>query len=168
MPALECRCEQDVIDAIASGRWPDRADAELLEHVAACAICADVAEVVAALNNGQDESWTEAAVLPPAEIVWYRAQMRARADATRLVGRPIAIVLALGIACALGVIAGVGGTVLPWLQSSVAWFAALAPHLTPAPGGLDVFGLALRGVVLAVAIWLVLAPVAVYLAAADE
>ena len=49
MKIVDCCREQDVLDALTSGRWPDRADEELRAHVAACAICADVVDVAGAL-----------------------------------------------------------------------------------------------------------------------
>ena len=42
MKTVDCGREDDVLDALTSGRWPDRADDELRSHVATCAICADV------------------------------------------------------------------------------------------------------------------------------
>jgi predicted anti-sigma-YlaC factor YlaD len=168
MTPLDCVREQDVIDAVASGRWPGRAGAELCEHVAGCPVCADLAEVMVAFAAERDQSSTDAAVLPPAEIVWYRAQMRARAEAAQLAGRPMAVVQALAIACAVGAIAAGSETVLTWLQAAFASIPVVAAHLMAAPAGEDIFALTLRGACLAIAISLVLAPVAVYLSAADE
>ena len=42
---IECPRESDVLDALASSRWPHRVDAELSNHVASCAICRDVITV---------------------------------------------------------------------------------------------------------------------------
>jgi hypothetical protein len=168
MTPLECVREQDVIDAIASGRWPGRVDAELCEHVSGCPVCADAAEVMAAFAAERDQPSTDAAVLPPAEIVWYRAQMRARAEAAQLAGRPMAVVQALAIACAVGAMAASGETILPWLQAAFASVPPVASHLIAAPASVDILALTLRGASLAIAISLVLAPIAVYLSAADE
>ena len=41
---------EDVLDALASSRWPHRVDAELSNHVASCAICRDVITVAAAMQ----------------------------------------------------------------------------------------------------------------------
>ncbi|HSC27341.1 MAG TPA: hypothetical protein VLD67_08710, partial [Vicinamibacterales bacterium] len=56
---VECGREQDVRDALASGRWPDRCDEDLRAHVAACDVCQDTVVVVAALMGAWDETWTE-------------------------------------------------------------------------------------------------------------
>jgi hypothetical protein len=162
---LDCLREADVIDAIASRRWPDRADPGLRAHVAACAICSDVAEVAAALGGEQEAAWAEAAHLPGAHVVWFRAQARARADAARQAERPIAIMQALGLAGAAGVISLLIGVVAYWVWARADWLNAL-PRLELA--GLDVMGVAIRGTLLALGLWLVRAPVAVYLDASDD
>ena len=43
MSRIECSRELEILDAVASGRWPNRADAELRAHASTCSICADVA-----------------------------------------------------------------------------------------------------------------------------
>ena len=54
MKRVECCHEDDVLDALTSGRWPDRADDRLRTHVAACAICADIVDVSGAIPP---DSW---------------------------------------------------------------------------------------------------------------
>lgn len=165
MTALDCRREADVLDAIASQRWPDRADDELRAHVASCAVCADVAEVAQAFAADHDAGFAEAAALPPAEVIWFRAQARARAEASRQAARPIAIMQALGFAFAAGVISALIGVVAVWVWTRTDLLQTV-PSLPLVP--LDVMGLAIRGTLLAIGLWLILAPVAVYLVAADD
>jgi hypothetical protein len=162
---LECRREIDVIDAITSRRWPDRTDDELRGHVASCAICADVAAVASTLRDDQDVALAETAHVPSADVVWFRAQARARADAARQAARPIAIMQALGLASATCVISLLIGVVAYWVWQRADWLLAW-PTLEPL--GFDSVGFAIRGVLLAVGLWLLLAPVAVYLVAADD
>lgn len=165
MTPLECRREADVIDAITSKRWPERAGDELRAHVATCAICADVADVASALAEDHDVAFAQASRLPAAELVWFRAQARARADATRQAARPIAIMQALGLAGATGVISLLIGLIAYWVWERTGSLSAL-PTLEPI--GLDSMGFAIRGVLLAIGLWLILAPVAVYLVASDD
>jgi hypothetical protein len=165
MTPFECPQELDVIDAITAERWPDRVSEDLRAHVAQCPICADVAEVASALHGERDVALAEAARLPSADVVWFRAQARARADASRQAARPIAIMQALGLASAAGVISLLIGVVAYWVWQRADWLQSLP---SPNPSGLDVMGLAVRGVLLAVGLWLVLAPVAVYLVASDD
>jgi hypothetical protein len=165
MTPIECCREADVIDALTSQRWPDRVDAELRAHVAACSICADVLQVAAALAEDRDAALVDAAQLPSADLVWFRAQARARADATREAARPIAIMQALGLAGATGVVSLLIGVVAYWVWQRTDSLATL-PTLVPL--GLDAMSLAMRGILLAIGLWLILAPFAVYLVAADE
>jgi len=165
MTPLECIREADVIDAIASRRWPERAGDELRAHVASCEVCADVADVAGAMNAEHDLAWTEAAVLPSAHVVWLRAQARARSAAARQAARPIAVMQALGLASAAGVISVLIGMVAYWVWARSEWLLAM-PTLEPI--GLESMGFAIRGTLLAIGLWLVLAPVAVYLVASDD
>jgi len=161
----ECPREADVLDAVASQRWPDRLDPHLRLHVAECPCCEELAEVAAALAVDRDTACAEARVVPSADLVWFRSQARARADAAREAARPIAIMQALGFACAAAVISALIGVVAFWVWSradSLLAFRGL--ELVP----LDAMGFAMRGTLLAIGLWLVLAPVAVYLVAADD
>ncbi len=106
----ECDREDDVLDALAAERWPERCDEDLRTHVNACAVCADLAEVAAALLDDREAAWREARV-PPAGVVWWRAQLRAREEAARAAGRPLAF------------IQGVAASVAVWLI--VALFRAM-------------------------------------------
>jgi hypothetical protein len=94
----ECLREQDVMDAVASGRWPVRIEPELRDHVNACAICQDVAVVSPVISAERDEGWENVSV-PPSSIVWWRAQIRAREEAARAAARPIAVTQAVAVAC---------------------------------------------------------------------
>ena len=97
---IDCEREQDVLDAVAAGRWPvrpgARVDAELREHIACCPVCGDLAAVLAAVAVERESAWAESAV-PPATVVWWRAQIRAREEASRLAVRPIVIVQGLAV-----------------------------------------------------------------------
>ena len=43
MKPIECRFEEDVLMYVGTGRWPDRAPAEVTAHAATCEICRDLA-----------------------------------------------------------------------------------------------------------------------------
>lgn len=161
----ECPCEVEVVDAISAGRWPDRIGAPLAAHVASCEGCRDLARVVTALAVERDAAWEESVMLPSADVVWFRAQSRARAEAVRQASHPIAVLQALGFACAAAVISVMIGAVAWWVWTRADWLTALPAS---APLAFDTMGFAVRGTLLAIALWLVLAPVAVYIAAADE
>ena len=48
---MSCPCERDVLDLVAIGQWPSRADEALRAHVAACATCAEVASIAAVVRS---------------------------------------------------------------------------------------------------------------------
>lgn len=96
----DCAREQDVIDALASQRWPDRCDDALKAHVSTCAECTDLADVAAALLDDRESAWAEARV-PQSGMVWWRAQIRAREEAARAAARPIAFIQGVAASCAV-------------------------------------------------------------------
>ena len=54
MSAPECPREQDVINAIVTGRWPDRCDESLCMHAAECAVCKELIEVTSVMRLDRD------------------------------------------------------------------------------------------------------------------
>jgi len=164
---MDCGREADVLEAVAFGRWPDHA-AELVAHVAACAACADLVVVAGALQNDREAACREAPV-PAAEMVWWRATIRARADAARTASRPITVAQGVAGACAVGLTCGLAS--IAW--RSVPWadrFGELATRL--ATRRVDLAStLAMEHalpLVLVLAACLVLAPLALYITLADD
>lgn len=158
---IDCAREQDVLDAVASNRWPGRSGDELRDHVRLCAVCADVAEIAGALAEERDRTWNETDV-PPASLVWWRAQMRARAEATALAGRPILVAQGVAVVCLAAAAWIVFPHVWPWVlvaadssRSLVAWVVPRAIDVSNA------FALATGGSIplLAVSVSAVLAPI---------
>ena len=161
---IECPREADVVDAVASGRWPDRAG-DLRAHAESCAVCADVALVSSAIALDAHDDWAEPPSLPSAEIAWLRAQARARAEAHARVARPIVVMQAMSLAALAGILSAVAGTMWWWMRDHVSWLVAL---MTPDSGAAELIALLARGGILAIATWLVLAPVAVYLVTIED
>jgi hypothetical protein len=168
----ECQREQDVLDALSAQRWPDRCGDELRTHVAACAPCTDLVQVAASLLDERELAWRESHV-PPSHVVWWRAQLRAREDAARAAARPLAF------------IQGVTATVAVWLvvvllrsvpQASLAawltWARSVVPDVTftlaDATSVFHAAGVLPVVILCLLAAWLLLAPVAIYFAVADE
>jgi non-ribosomal peptide synthetase component F len=115
-----CPHERDVLDLVAIGQWPQRADATLRTHVASCATCAEVASIAIAVREWSDAD--AAPRVPEASVVWHRAQVRARAAAERAASRPVWIAQGFAVAAVLGalLVMGPGAT---WYQS--AWQSAV-------------------------------------------
>ena len=102
----ECRHEGDLVAAVTSGRWPAAVDPAMREHVASCAVCADVLQVAEAMTALEQETLADTR-LPAAGQVWWRAQIRARHEAAAVAARPVMVAQAVGGAAAVGLVAGV-------------------------------------------------------------
>ncbi len=101
------------------------------------------------------EHTTRTARVPTPEIIWWRAQMRARQEAARKAARPIVFTQALAIAALIGLLVSVAGRLtLPALSLGV------LPALS--------VGMPFVYLVLATASCLLLAPLLVYLALARD
>ena len=169
---IECGREAEVLDAVASGGWPAQCDAGLLTHVAACAVCADLVEVARALRDDCEAACREAPV-PAAGMVWWRATIRARADAARTATQPITVVQgiagasAVGLTCGLASIAwrSLHGTATDRLAEFVAHLAAR--RVDAAAASTITLEHALM-VLLALAACVVIAPIALYITLGDD
>jgi hypothetical protein len=163
----ECAREQDVLDAVAAGRW----DAELQAHLESCEICQDVRTVLVPLSEERDAAWEESSV-PPASVVWWRSQIRAREEATRAAARPIAIAQAVAVMTLIALALALLPLALPWIRSGVAAGADVAAWLTPRAEAVStafrfVTGTALPILPFAVAS-ILLAPILLYYALTEE
>jgi hypothetical protein len=171
----ECVREQDVLDAVSAGRWPvrrsDRIDAELRDHIEGCPVCQDVASVFAAISDDRELAWKEA-VVPPASVVWWRAQIRAREEAARAAGRPIAIAQGVAVGGLVAAALALVPFAFPWVIRASAAISDLAAWLTPRAEAVSnafalVTGIALPLLPFAVAS-IVLAPILLYYALTEE
>jgi hypothetical protein len=168
--APECPREQELLEALAAGRWPDGAVAELETHAAGCGSCSDLLAVALPLLREQELAERHAHI-PSSAVVWWRAQMRARREAVDAATRPIALTQGVAMACAAGLAAGIATFsetgFRAWLGRGVTALASfdlrsidLASLQALAPTGtLPLVVLGLLAVV---------APMAIYLAVADE
>jgi len=100
---IECNREQDILDAVASGRWPERADAELKAHAKNCRICTEVA-LVSSLYQEDYSTALDVARVPSSGLVWWKSELRARQEAVRAASRPIEMVQGVSVACVVGVL----------------------------------------------------------------
>ena len=120
---LQCQFEQELLDAIAARRWPDRAEAQLREHVARCGLCSDVAEIAGAFFEDRDCAQAEA-VVPSASAVWWRAQIRAREEAARVAARPLLIFQVMATICVAIVAIALAPAASNWIRGSLTAFGA--------------------------------------------
>lgn len=96
------------------------------------------------------EHTQEHARVPTPEIVWWRAQMRAREEAARTAARPIVFTQALAVAALIGLLVSVVGRLtlpaMTWSELSLQTDLPLVP------------------LAIAAVCWLVVAPAALYFA----
>lgn len=118
MKSIDCELESEVLAAVVQNRWPERVDASLREHVAACPICVDVVAIAGAIDNDREQLRAHAAV-PDSGRVWWLAQMRARREAAEAAGRPITAAQVIAFACAMGLLGACFGATSAWFQSAL-------------------------------------------------
>jgi hypothetical protein len=166
-----CAREAEVVEAIATDRWPT-VEADLAAHVEGCAACQDVVAVARAMHAEHAAAYQEAqGRVPSAGIVWWRAELRARQEAARVAARPMTLVHALAGACGLSAVLTMLGLVSPWVREST---TAILGAGSSALAGVELASVATilaqwgAPIGLAVCIWLVLAPVALYVVLARD
>ena len=136
---MKCEREQQVIDATRNGVWTS----SLRAHLGDCALCTQT-ELIAASLKENAATLERQLDLPPAAMVWRRAQTRRRVDALqRATRRPFLIV---------GVLSGLYAAVLLlWgflqLPQSVSRLLVTSPGLN---GDVALAGVALSGILVIV------------------
>jgi hypothetical protein len=154
MTPIDCRRETEIVDAIAAGEWPEAAPIELREHAAACPVCADLALAASALHD-EAASTPATMALPSAGQVWWRAELRARHEAAQLAQRPvIAVQVVAAVVCLAAALTGLRS----FGPDAWAWFLGVASSART-----TTFDTWTLGLVLSIGLWVVLAPVAVYM-----
>jgi uncharacterized protein YeaC (DUF1315 family) len=129
MKTMQCEREQAVIQALATGAWPDG----LREHLARCPDCVEAVLVARALREAAEMTVHDP--LPDPGMIWRAAQHSERMARVERAAWPIRLMtrIALG-ACVVG--AGIG---LAWLWPANARQAAVISgwfsHRTPIDTG---------------------------------
>ena len=103
MSRIECNREQDILDAVASSRWPERADSELIAHAKSCRICSEVA-LISMLYQEDYSAALEEARVPTSGLVWWKSELRVRQEAVRTASRPIQMVQGVSVVCVVSVL----------------------------------------------------------------
>jgi hypothetical protein len=116
-----------------------------------CPECGPLAILAEEIRREFEHTKREARV-PTPEIVWWRAQMRAREEAARKAARPILFTQALAIAALIGLLVSVAGRIT---LTSISWSEGL-PTISQSTSFLPV--------IIVAGCWLVLAPIALYFA----
>jgi len=161
MTMVECPRESDVLDAVASEKWPHRVTAELADHVSSCGVCSDVLTVASAVRAEHEQMWQDAS-LPSSAQAWWRAEMRVRQEAVRKASRPIAVAQAAAILVTLAVAGTAGWLARSWIGQEPGAFDLMKVSAQAMASPLARF-LAVAIVALAV-----VAPVVFYVVLSDE
>ena len=158
-----CPREQEIVDFAVSGCSSDESERALRAHAAQCGACAEALELARLLRDDQ-RMLCEDAPVPSVGVVWWRATMRARAEAARTAGQPITLLQGIAAATVVGLFVGLAGA---WWRSILggAWLERAGDLVSRSAAIPATLGLLL---VLALAACLIVGPVAVYLATADE
>jgi hypothetical protein len=174
---VECLRAAEALEAAVRGWWPDRAGEDLVAHVATCESCADLLVVATALQAEREEA-AAAIRVPPAELVWWRAQLRARQQGVDRASRPILFTHGLALVSTVVGAILIGPLALAWVGTwsaglNGAWsflsgLVAAVPIPTSWPDLSGADGLLRWAIPVALAAWLALAPVAIYLAVGER
>ena len=137
--------------------------------MASCAICADLVDVATALLDDHEVAWNDAHV-PPSGVVWWRAQLRAREEAARAAARPLAFIQGVAASVAVWLVLALVRAVPPgYVSTWRGWVMGLVPAITVRmPDMATVTGAVPLSILVLLAAWLLLAPVAIYFAVVDE
>ncbi|MGH9453491.1 MAG: hypothetical protein ACRD2O_05930, partial [Terriglobia bacterium] len=107
MKPFECDREEEILEAVHCGRWPQLADPALVSHAQECQACSDLILVAPLLTEDYASTRVETD-LPSPGLVWWKAQLLARRAEAERATRPIAFVEkiagALGLLCFIGFI----------------------------------------------------------------
>jgi hypothetical protein len=155
MSRNECPFEQETLAIVHSGRWPHGCDDASRSHIDACTSCGDVIRV-ASLVASDYQATLRTARVPNSGLIWWRTQRRARQEAVRTASRVITIVQAIAVAAGVAVALGI--------------IIATSRAFAFAPSDISRTIVAQWGIplLIALAAWLALAPVAVYLAVSKD
>jgi len=168
----DCPYEAQLVETITTGCWPHACDGTLLSHVHACAVCADVVAVATALRDDAAIARQEARARVPAPgLVWWRASVRARAEASRVAERPITVAQGIAGACAVGLACGVVGAAwqsLEWFRRLGDVISSLEPNRLELATATALIVQPALPLVLGVGACLVIAPLALYLVLSDD
>jgi hypothetical protein len=155
MTPAACTREAEVVAAFSSSIDKSVSSGDLARHLTECASCAEIVQVARLIAEVQAED-VQSASVPSAGQVWWRAQVRARADARRVAERPMHITQAVAAASVTGALAAGIGWASPWIKQTASWVQGTVP---------TELGFAWW---LAIGAWLILAPVALYFVFARE
>lgn len=125
-----CDREQELLHALRSGDWTPA----LRAHFAACESCAETAVTAEFMNQA---AVTVDSPVPPAGLVWWKAQLRARREDAAAAARPVVVAeRAVAVLALLGAVWAVAWLSAGSTPAAIAGVIALALITTAAAGAL--------------------------------
>lgn len=113
-----CEKEARILEALCQGLKADHFEESLRRHVETCPSCTELISVCELFQNDSKQV-CEAASLPDAGQVWWRATMAAHRAAAERAMRPIRIVEKFALAVGGGVLVALLIFVGPWLGREI-------------------------------------------------
>ena len=166
MKVPECAREREVVRAALS-RGSDGVSDDLRAHAETCDVCGDVMSLVTVLRADADDTLSDAR-LPAAGQLWWRAALRAHAEATEAARRPMVWLQGIAGACAAGLVAALLSVAWPSIYDAVVAVAALPATFSPDVSPLVDALRPILPVAVAIVACLVLTPIVVFLALSDD
>ena len=166
----ECSREAAVVEAVLSGQWPHGCDESLIAHAKECPACREVANVSLLLREDSQDSRVEMHV-PAAGQVWWRAAVRARLEGTNAAARPITWMHGITGAIAAGVLLAALTAAWPMLPGAIDTVRTMARQFFPSAEVAEAITTVISQSLLIgaiAAVFLVLAPLALYFALSDD
>lgn len=167
---LDCPHETPVVNAVLSGSWPHGCDETLAAHAAGCATCSEIARVTVLLREDCEQSRFDVHV-PAAGQVWWRAAVRARLESTHAATRPMTWMHGITASIVLGVLLAAVTAAWPRLTWLAGKLLVAAPDYLPGTEVTTALADGLRLSVLAgvaAAVFMIVAPLAIYFALSDD
>jgi hypothetical protein len=164
---IGCERELETLAAVSDGTWPERSGEELHTHVLACSDCSEMITVAGALLEDRSQTARRATV-PSAGSMWWRMQLRSRQDNARIAARKMAAIQVAAFVTVFGLAIGAMIAFAPSLSRSLNPFNDLASFesiFQSASSSALQWGVPL---LLALAIWIALTPIAVWLAVTED
>ena len=161
----ECVRAAEVLAAATAGPVSQLSDEALLRHAETCESCREMVTVVSALRAERDRL-RRAAAVPSAGLVWWRAQLRARQQATLKAAAPVTAAHAAALIAAVVLAVVLVSTLARSVgMPSLTEFLPTMPSFVDASQSLSSeFPLLRYSLLLGATTWLILGPVALYFA----
>ena len=116
MKLPNCDRDQEVVDALRSGRWSSAWGDDIRRHAEHCAVCGEVAlaaqEFQREVELARAELQEPGMRLPSAGLVWWKAQLAARRAAEQRAVAPMVWVERAAVT--LGALAALGAGIWKW------------------------------------------------------